>query len=157
MRIPSLGPRGEGWVLLQVVLIVLVAAAAWSLGPDWSGPLGVAGAVIGYVLLAIGLVLIFRGAVDLRGAITPVPRPRDDAELVETGIYGRVRHPIYTGLFLAAFGGALSQASLMAIGLAICLAVVLFLKSELEEGWLVARYPGYAGYRARTGRFIPRI
>jgi protein-S-isoprenylcysteine O-methyltransferase Ste14 len=157
VRIPSLGPRGVGWVLLQVVLIVLVVAAAWSLGPDWSSTLRVAGIVAGIVLLALGLLLIFRGVIDLGDAMTPVPQPRDDAELVETGVYGRVRHPIYSGLIFAALGGALVQASLAAIVLAGCLALVLRLKSGLEERWLVARYSRYAAYQARTRRFIPRV
>jgi len=93
-RLPSLGPRGEGWVLIQGVLLVLVAAAGWSLGPDWSGPLGLAGTIVGIVLIAGGFVLAFRGAVDLGGALTPLPRPRARAELVDTGVYALVRHPI---------------------------------------------------------------
>jgi protein-S-isoprenylcysteine O-methyltransferase Ste14 len=156
-RLPSLGPRGEGWVLLQVVLIVLVVAAAWSLGPDWSGPLRVAGFAAGILSLASGLFLIFRGATDLGTALTPVPRPREAGELVETGVYGVVRHPIYSGLILAALGGALMQASLAALGLTLCLVLVLWLKSTVEERWLELRYPGYDAYRARTGRFIPRV
>jgi protein-S-isoprenylcysteine O-methyltransferase Ste14 len=157
VRVPSLGPRGEGWVLLQGVFIVLAAAAAWSLGPDWSGPLRVAGVAVGIALIAIGLLLIFRGVADLQGAMTPLPSPRDDAELVETGMYGRVRHPIYGGLILAVFGVAIVQASVIAVAVAGCLAIVLRLKSGLEEDWLEARYPGYSAYRARTPRFIPRI
>src|SRR5512143_4051331 len=85
--LPTLGPRGEGWVLIQGVLLVLVAAAGWSLGPDWSGPLRLVGIVIGISLIAGGLVLAIRGGVDLGGALTPLPRPRDDAALVDTGVY----------------------------------------------------------------------
>lgn len=154
-RLPSLGPRGQGWVLIQAVLIVLVAAAGWSLGPDWSGPLRLAGVAVGITLIAGGMLLIIRGVLDLGGAMTPLPRPRDDAELVETGVYGLVRHPIYSGLILAGFGGAILQASVVAVALALSFAVVLRLKSALEEGWLDARYPQYAAYRSRTRRFIP--
>jgi protein-S-isoprenylcysteine O-methyltransferase Ste14 len=156
-RLPSLGPRGEGWVLLQVVLIVLVAGAAWSLGPDSSGPLRLVGYAAGILSLGAGLFLIFRGATDLGTALTPVPRPREGGELVETGVYGVVRHPIYSGLTLAALGGALMQASLAALGLTLCLVLVLWLKSTVEERWLELRYPGYDAYRARTGRFVPRV
>jgi protein-S-isoprenylcysteine O-methyltransferase Ste14 len=83
----SLGPRGEGWVLIQGVLLVAVAAAGWLLGPDWSGPLQLAGTVVGIVLITGGIVLAVRGVIDLGGALTPLPRPREGAELVETGAY----------------------------------------------------------------------
>ena len=155
--LPSLGPRGEGWVLIQGVLLALGAAAGWSLGPDWSGLPRLAGIIAGIALIASGLVLTLRGVVDLGGAMTPLPRPRDDAHLVDTGAYALVRHPVYGGLILVAFGWALLRASVMAIVLAALLAVFFRLKSEREEGWLETRYPGYAAYRVTTRRFIPWI
>ena len=79
--LPSLGPRGEGWVLIQGVLLVLVAAAGWSLGPDWSGAVRVIGVLVGIALIASGLVLVARGVADLGSAMTPLPRPREHAEL----------------------------------------------------------------------------
>ena len=154
---PSLGPRGEGWVLVQGVLLVLVAAAGWSLGPDWSGPLRSAAIFVGIALIAGGIPLIARGVTDLGGAMTPLPRPRDDAELVVTGVYALVRHPIYAGLILAAFGWAIVRASIAAVLLAAILAMFFRLKSAREERWLATRYPGYAAYRARTRRFIPWV
>jgi protein-S-isoprenylcysteine O-methyltransferase Ste14 len=72
-------------------------------------------------------------------------------------VYGVVRHPIYGGLILAAFGGAIVQASVVAVALALTLAVVLWVKSRLEESWLEARYEGYEAYRNRTPRFFPRV
>ena len=154
-RLPTLGPRGEGWVLGQGILLVLVAAAGWSLGPDWSGPLRVVGAVIGGAMIVGGMVLAVRGIIELGGALTPLPRPRDGAPLVETGVFAVVRHPIYGGLILAAFGWAIIRASLVAVGLAALLAAFFRLKSAREEAWLQQRYPGYAAYRARTNRFVP--
>lgn len=153
--LPSLGPRGEGWVLIQGMLLVAVAAAGWTLGPDWSGPLRLAGAVVGIMLITGGLVLAFRGVVDLNGALTPLPRPRDGAELVETGAYAFVRHPIYGGLIVVAFGWAIVQASMVAVALAAVLAAFLSVKSAREEVWLERRFPAYAAYRARTPRLIP--
>jgi protein-S-isoprenylcysteine O-methyltransferase Ste14 len=154
-RLPSLGPRGEGWVLIQGVLLVVVAATGWSLGPDWSGPLRLAGIVVGIVLITGGMVLAFRGVVDLGGALTPLPRPRDGAELVQTGVYALVRHPIYGGLILAAFGWAIVKASIVAVALGVALAAFLRVKSVREEAWLEQRFPAYPAYRARTRRLIP--
>ena len=155
--LPSLGPRGEGWVFIQGVLLVLVAAAGWSLGPDWSGPIRLVGVVLGISLIASGIVLAVRGVADLGRAMTPLPRPRQNAELVQTGAYALVRHPVYGGLILAAFGWAILQASFIAIALAAALATFFRLKSAREERWLEERYADYAAYRARTRRFIPWI
>ena len=89
--------------------------------------------------------LVARGVADLGAAMTPLPRPRDGAELVETGVYALVRHPIYGGLVLVAFGWALVRASIVAAILAAVLATVLHLKSVREERWLETRYPALQG------------
>ena len=89
--------------------------------------------------------------------MTPLPRPRDGAELVVTGAYALVRHPVYGGLILVAFGWAIARASIAAVLLAAVLATFFRLKSAREERWLETRYPDYAAYRARTRRFIPWV
>jgi protein-S-isoprenylcysteine O-methyltransferase Ste14 len=155
-RLPTLGPRGEGWVALQMVLLVAVAAAGL-LGPAWSGELRVVTTLVGGLLIAAGVVLALIAMRDLRGALTPLPHPRRGAELVETGVYARVRHPIYGGLVVAAAGWGLltaSPAALVATGL---LLAFFELKSRREEAWLVQHFEGYEAYRARTRRLIPWI
>ena len=156
-RLPSLGPRGEGWVVIQVVLLAAVAAAGLWLGPDWSGPFRLGAVLAGIMALAGGAILIVRGLVDLGRALTSLPPPRDDAELVETGVYGLARHPIYGGLTLGAVGWSLVQASLAGIVASAMLLAFFTLKSSREEAWLVERFPGYASYRTRTRRFIPWV
>jgi protein-S-isoprenylcysteine O-methyltransferase Ste14 len=153
-RLPSLGPRGEGWLVAQIVLFWLIVATAL-LGPAWSGPLRLMTTVIGGGLIVAGGVLAFRGVRDLREAFTPLPHPRAGAELVESGIYTRVRHPIYGGVIVAATGWGLLTASVATVALAVLAAGFFDLKSRREEVWLVERYPGYAAYRERTRRFIP--
>jgi len=78
-RLPALGPRGEGWVLIQIVLLVLVATAGWAFGPDWSGPLRFAGIIAGILLIAGGVLLGVRAVADLGSALNPLPRPGDQA------------------------------------------------------------------------------
>lgn len=154
--LPSLGPRGEGWVVLQFVLLGLVALAG-TLGPAWDGTARVVTTLAGAILLAAGGVLAARGLLDLRDALTPLPHPRDGSELVETGTYALVRHPIYGGIVLGAAGYGLVTASPAALLGAIVLLAFFRLKSAREEAWLAARYATYEAYRARTRRMIPYI
>ena len=154
-RLPSLGPRGEGWVVIQVVLLAAVAAAGWWLGPDWSDPFRFGAVLAGIMVFAAGAILVVRGLMDLGSALTPLPHPRDDAELVETGVYGLARHPIYGGLIVGAVGWSLIQASLAGLAGSALLLAFFTLKSSREEVWLMERFPGYAAYRTRTRRFIP--
>jgi protein-S-isoprenylcysteine O-methyltransferase Ste14 len=162
-RLPSLGPRGEGWVAAQLVLFALIgatglAALAGRPGGPWSlaGPYPVAVLVGGGAVVVGGLVVV-RAAWDLRASLSPFPRPVAGAELVDGGAFRRVRHPIYSGILLAGAGWALVAASLVTLALVVLLAVLFDAKSRREEAWLSAAFPGYETYRARTRRFVPGV
>jgi protein-S-isoprenylcysteine O-methyltransferase Ste14 len=156
-RLPGLGPRGEGWVLLQVVLLGVVGLAGPLADGAWSGPVAVATAVCGLVLILAGSMLAGRGLRDLGPNLTAVPRPRDGAHLVDSGLYGHVRHPIYGGLVLGALGWSLLWASPLALALSAVLALFFDLKARREEAWLASAYAEYRAYAERTRRFIPGL
>jgi protein-S-isoprenylcysteine O-methyltransferase Ste14 len=158
-RLPTLGPRGEGWVVGQLVLLgVCVIAGRPGLARiELDSPFAWTLFVAGLVLLAAGGWLFVAGLRDLGRSLTPLPLPRDTAALVETGIYRWLRHPIYAGLIVAAIGWAVLSASPWALGAALLLLAWLDAKARREEAWLLERYPGYAAYRARTKRILPGI
>jgi protein-S-isoprenylcysteine O-methyltransferase Ste14 len=158
--LPPLGGRGEGWVIGQVVLLALVALlgrpkrdrlASPEAGARWLGLL------LGTLGLLLGAGLIGLGVRDLGRQVTPCPRPPKDGQLVETGTYASIRHPIYAGVILLGIGWATFSGSLGSLVAALGLAVWMDLKARREEAWLLTRYPGYAAYRARSWRFVPRI
>ena len=152
--LPDLGPRGEGWFVVQVALLAGVALAG-GVGPAWLGPARAGGLVVGTCLIAAGGVLALRGVVDLRENLTVYPKPLTGARLVDTGAYRFVRHPIYGGLILGAFGWGFVTASWLALLGAAGLAIFFRLKSAREEHWLADQFAGYPEYRARTRRFVP--
>jgi len=156
-RIPDLGPRGEGWVALQLILIVGTAVAGVAGGPAWSGLAREIGVVAGGCLLLLGGALCVRAGIGLGPNLTPFPRPTATNGLVETGVYARLRHPIYAGLIAAAIGWGLVTAAPAALALTLVLLLLFDAKARREEAWLAERHPGYAAYRSRTRRFVPGV
>jgi Putative protein-S-isoprenylcysteine methyltransferase len=76
--------------------------------------------------------------------------------VVARGVYGFIRHPIYTGDLLLLLGLELALNSWLVLGVFI-LAPVVMLKAVREERMLSEKLPGYEDYRARTKRFIPFV
>ena len=151
---PALGRRGEGWVALQSVVILAVAACAF-LGPPWPHGGEPWLRLAGFVLEAAAVVMFVVSRVTLGPSFTVLPRPRDHSTLRDTGIYARVRHPVYGAVLIGGLGLSLQRSPLVFVPTAV-LAVVFFLKSLREEAWLGERYPEYAAYRRATPhRFIP--
>jgi protein-S-isoprenylcysteine O-methyltransferase Ste14 len=154
--LPDLGPRGEGWVVLQGIIFMAIFGAGW-VGPAWSGAARLAGAALGIAAIAAGGSLALRAVVDLGESLTAVPRPKERARLVERGAYRMVRHPIYGGLVLGAIGWGLAMAAPLAIAAGALLGVFFDLKSRREEAWLTDRYADYPAYRSRTRKLLPWI
>ena len=156
MKLPDLGRRGEGWVVLQVVLLVAILGAGF-LGPVWAGPARVVGAIIGTASIIVGLGLVTAGILALRRQLTAYPRPVQGGRLIEDGVFGLARHPMYGGGVLVALGWGLAMASPLALAGAFVLGVFFDLKSRREEAWLAEQFAGYAAYRRRTRRLIPWV
>jgi len=152
--LPPLGSRGEGWFGLQVVLLAAIFLGGF-VGPAWGGPLLVVTIVAGVVLMGAGALESLLGMRELGRSLTPFPRPRGDAVLVERGVYRHVRHPIYGGLILGSLGWALATASPLALAGVCVLAAFFTLKARREEAWLRERFRDYADYAARTRLFLP--
>ena len=158
-RLPSLGPRGEGWVVAQFVLFLAIGALGiFDLQRHgWANPQGLPAVALGLAQIVAGAYISARGVLDLRPSLSPFPRPLDGAPLIDTGAYRLIRHPIYAGLVLVALGWGVATGSLAAILGAGSLFLLFDGKSRREEAWLVSAHPGYAAYKRRTRRFIPWI
>jgi protein-S-isoprenylcysteine O-methyltransferase Ste14 len=155
-RVPSLGRRGEGWVALQLVLLGLIALAAWlAVGQQGAPPLELR--LLGTATCVAGLVIITWGAATLGSFLTPFPRPTERHELITHGPFRWVRHPIYTGVLLSALGACLISGSWLALAFWLCLCALFDLKARREEAWLAQRYSQYLEYRKRTRKFLPGL
>ncbi|MEG4944200.1 isoprenylcysteine carboxylmethyltransferase family protein [Microcoleus sp. F4-D5] len=104
-----------------------------------------------------GLIFIIKGLIDLGKNLTPLPYPIENGELVQTGIYGIVRHPLYSGLILAALGWTLFQMSISHLIASAILIIFFDIKANREETWLTEKYPDYEKYSQRVKKIIPGI
>jgi protein-S-isoprenylcysteine O-methyltransferase Ste14 len=157
-RIPALGPKGEGWVAIQVVLFVLIGAlGAINLPEARPGPIGVVVVAIGIGLGLVSALVVLSGLRGLGPSLSARPYPAEGGRLVRDGVYARIRHPIYAGVMGLALAWSCITLSLPALALSIVLVIVLDLKARLEETWLAERYPDYAAYARQTHRFVPRL
>ena len=81
---------------------------------------------------------------------------KEGHRVIDTGPYGIVRHPIYTGGFLAAFAAAAVHAHLLALLLALFVTIVFTCKAFLEEGFLREEFgQSYEAYRKRVPMLVP--
>jgi protein-S-isoprenylcysteine O-methyltransferase Ste14 len=87
------------------------------------------------------------------GTITKKP----DHRVVDTGPYGLVRHPIYTGILLAVFATAAAKGTILGIGAALLITIGLWMKARLEERWLRQELgsDNYDAYRRKVPMLVP--
>jgi protein-S-isoprenylcysteine O-methyltransferase Ste14 len=138
-------------LVLVIVLIRVGAFRGHGLNSDpWRAGVGLA-------LFAAGLAFAIWARIHIgRNWGTPMSR-KDEPELVISGPYRRVRHPIYTGILVASIGTAvaLSWAWLIAVALA---AVYFTYSAIVEERYLTEQFPdAYPLYRSSTKMIVPFV
>jgi protein-S-isoprenylcysteine O-methyltransferase Ste14 len=110
---------------------------------------------IGLIIAALGLFIVLIAIIQLNKNLTPFPTPKDGSELIKTGLFKLVRHPIYTGIMLTVTGYSLYRESLWKLLVSLLLGILFYYKSRYEEGLLRRRYRDYSDYMKTTGRFFP--
>ncbi len=123
--------------------------SAWSLGISW----------IGFALILIGLIIRWSAILTLRKYFTTDVAVTADQKLVDTGLYGIVRHPSYTGSILSFIGLGLSFSSWVStIIIAVPITLAFLHRIRIEEQALEELFGDeYTAYTRRTRRLIPLI
>jgi protein-S-isoprenylcysteine O-methyltransferase Ste14 len=152
--------RKEIGLRLLVILLIVVVLQSRSLrqflaetqrSAGHSDILGWTGAAL--CLLGFGLAINARRHLGRNWGL-PMSR-KEQPELVTTGPYAIIRHPIYTGLILAMLGSAIGVNVLWALPLVLAGAYFVY-SARREETVMLQLFPKpYAAYMARTGMLTP--
>lgn len=122
----------------------LVALPPADLGPAWRAA--------GVILIAVGTVLSILVLARLGRSFSIVPQAR---QLVTTGPYAYVRHPLYLCEEIAVIGAALVHFSALAVLILVVQWIFQLRRMVNEERLLKTHFPEYASYAATTPRIIP--
>ena len=115
--------------------------------------------VCGLVLALAGFVATLAGQVGMGSSWRVGVDPAEHTDLVTTGVFGRVRNPVFSAMVAAQAGVVLVVPTWVCVLslVALVLAVELQVRA-VEEPYLLAMHgPAYAAYAARAGRFVPGI
>ena len=111
---------------------------------------------VAMVCVALSGAILAAAFLALRPSLTVMPEPKAGAPLITTGIYGHVRHPMYSAVMVLGVSLVLVRMTMAAWLTWLALGVVVFLKARYEDALLRERWPLAAEYQRTTGALVPR-
>lgn len=140
------------WVSLHVFIVSTNIVLYFRFISKDLNPVHVLLRASGLLLFAAGLLFIFWGMYTLQKAVF-VPGNK----LVAAGPYRFVRHPMYSGGVIGAFGLAVFAGSVLGAVYSCVLALVLSHIADAEEEELRVRFGEYAEYARKVPKMLPRV
>lgn len=148
---------------LRVIMFgAAIVLMSFPLRPEWLNlqlwPQSFATFWIGASLTLAGLLFSVWARVHLGRNWSRSVTIKEDHELIVSGPYALVRHPIYTGLFLAFIGTDLAVGQLRAVLAFVLIAVSIGYKLRLEEQWMREQFGAkYETYSGRVKALVPHV
>jgi protein-S-isoprenylcysteine O-methyltransferase Ste14 len=145
-------------ILLFVALGVAFAVTRWASAGALAEPLGDALRVLGVVTVGAAGALALWGIRAMGRNLASGAEVRPDTEIVTSGPFGLVRHPMYLSILLMWLGGALALLNgVLAVGFLVFVPA-FELRARLEEEMLSRHFgDAYAAYSKRVPRLMPRF
>jgi protein-S-isoprenylcysteine O-methyltransferase Ste14 len=148
--------------LAHVVPLIIGGVLLGSYGLPWGvlaqrlWPLSAGAYLFGLVLLGAGLAFAVWARVHLGRNWSGTVTVKEGHELIRSGPYACVRHPIYTGLLAAVLGTAIASGTVHAALGFVIIALALLHKARTEERFMRDTFPGeYQRYSAAVPALIP--
>ncbi len=110
------------------------------------------------LLVSLGLLFTVWARVHLGGNWSGRVTLKQNHELIRTGPYAWVRHPIYTGLILAFIGNALALGEWQSLLATVLITLSFIIKLRLEERWMIELFgDSYSRYQGQVPALFPGI
>ncbi len=113
--------------------------------------------IISIVFLIMGIVIVLIALFTFKQRVTPNPVPLETAKLSTKGIYGIIRHPMYSSVIFFIIGFSLFERAYFTFLLNIVVVFFLAAKIKFEEKHLTEKFPQYKLYQSKTKKLIPFI
>jgi protein-S-isoprenylcysteine O-methyltransferase Ste14 len=153
------GSWAKTWVL-RVAVIIAILILLGQFGPRnfLNYQPSAAIATLGVILCGLGLAFAIWARVHLGRNWSGVPSLKEDHELITSGPYSFVRHPIYTGAITALFGTALALGSLFWYIFFLAISIMFIWRIPVEEQLMMETFPNqYPEYKKRAKALIPFV
>ena len=103
--------------------------------------------LVGFLIIIFALIILLVAIKDLGRNLSPFPRPINNSNLVTSGIYRFMRHPMYYSLIFISFGVFILKLSVYYLFLSISLGLIIKFKISLEEQYLNNKFKEYLLYK----------
>jgi len=112
----------------------------------------------GLAVTALGMAVAIWARLSLGSNWSGMVTLKTDHELVRTGLYRWIRHPIYTGILVGMVGSAMIRGYIRGwIGIGLVL-LAFYLKARREESFLREEFgAGFDEHFTQTGMFLPKL
>ncbi|MDR6644260.1 MULTISPECIES: isoprenylcysteine carboxylmethyltransferase family protein [Rhodanobacteraceae] len=160
--------RGEPWLTRLTLYWLPLVVAFGLLGPgEWFGHTWLREAIlphtvpvfaVAFAFAVSGVALAIWSRVILGRNWSSVVQIKHDHELIETGPYRYIRHPIYTGILMAFIGSSIQAGDVRVILAVAILFASFWRKLRMEERMLGETFgDSYVAYKRRTKALIPGL
>jgi protein-S-isoprenylcysteine O-methyltransferase Ste14 len=150
----------NSWVYRLPILLGAILLSPWAPAALGEKPLYNPSEVGTYILAAVvllGISFTWWARIHLGHFWSNAITHKEDHNIIESGPYGMVRHPIYTGLILAILATGAAVATAASLLGALLISFGEWQKARMEEKFLTAELgpAAYESYRRRVPMIVP--
>lgn len=158
-RLEPAGSRILRVVALLIVIVLLLTTRIplpWLYWQLW--PLGIWPFWVGAAVTVAGLLFAVWARRHLGSNWSSSVTIKQGHELITTGPYALVRHPIYTGILTGFFGTAIALSQVRGVIAFVLVFLVFWAKLRIEEEWMRSQFgETYAAYARQTAALVPYL